>query len=481
MLAAGNTIYLASSSDPSLRGLLVEVGGSGGTVTNGTSGNSSAASPEALVGQIVAERGNVTLAGLAVNQLGRVSATTSINENGSILLQAGDHGSMSPSGSIGISGTPQAGTGGQLVLGPKSATEVTLDSADPSTTVDSVPQLKSDIQLSGYDIEMLAGSVARATSGTIEATAALSQNEPQPSQSDGSRFYLAPGALLDVSGASIVLPVSSNVIPVQLRGSELADSPLQQNGPLRSQTVYVDIRQGTPLADVSGEIAAIGHNVVERNLAGGTITIQSHGDALLAPGSEVDVAGGQIQYTPGYLNTTRLLTAQDQIVGIGSANPNVIYKGIALTVTVSDPKWGVSKTYSSVQGTYAPGYVEGKDAGTLSLSAPAFVFDGAVNASTVAGIYQRQPDQSVPEGDLYRPYNQVPQAATLLVGTPGNDFVVGNVTTASDAGASGAAQCRRQRLQSAERCAAGRLHRLGAAPGVARCPGVWKRRHLHQR
>ena len=172
--------------------------------------------------------------------------------------------------------------------------------------------------MSGNNVQILSGSVVRATGGEINITAAQSLGEPTPpATSDGSRVYVASGAELDVSGASIVLPVSTNVIPVQLRGTELADSPLQQNGPLRSQTVYVDIRTGTPLANISGEIAAIGYNVVERNLNGGTITINSAGDAILAPGSTVDVAGGYIQYTGGYLNTTDLLTTTGQIVPIG--------------------------------------------------------------------------------------------------------------------------------------------------------------------
>ena len=430
MMAAGDTIYLASSSDPSLRGLLVQIGGSGGTVTNGAGVNATA-SPSQIIGQIAAADGNVTLAGYAVNQLGRVSATTSINENGSIRLQAGDHGGIGASGATGVSGTLLPGTGGTLVAGPHSITEVTLDTTDPSTTVDSVPQLKSDVNLSGYSVQLLNGAVARATGGTIEVTAEQAPREPlAPSASDGSRVYLAPGAELDVSGASITLPVASNVIAVQLRGSELANSPLQQNGPLRSQTVYVDIRQGTPLADVSGEIAAIGHNVIERNLAGGSISIQSHGDVIIANGAQLNVAGGQIDYTGGYLNTSYLLTAQGQIVNIGQASPNIAYAGIANNTTVADPKWGVSKTYASIPTLYSPGYVEGKDAGSLSLSAPEFIFDGSVTAGTVAGMYQRLPDQSMAAGSLYRPYNQVPQAATLTIGTPGSDFVVGNLIIA---------------------------------------------------
>ena len=440
LMAAGSQIYLASSTDPNLRGLLVEVGGNGGTLTNGVAANGAAVSPDRLVGQILAADGNVTLAGLAVNQLGRVSATTSINENGSIRLQAGDQGTIQGSQSIGGVNTLVPGEGGALTLGAHSSTEVTLDTADPSTTIDANAQLKSDINLAGDSIQILDGAALRATSGMIELTAQQSAGSTlSASQTDGSRIYVAPGAVLDVSGASTTLPVTANVISAQLRGAELANSPLQQSGALRGQTVYVDIRehgtradgstwQGTPLADISGEIAAIGHNVVERNLSGGTIALRSHGDVILAQGSTLDLAGGQIQYTGGVIDTTKLVTAGGQTVDIGSANPNVFYTGIANTTTANDPKWGTSSTSNVAGGTYVPGYVEGKDAGTLQISAPAFVFDAGVKASTAAGVYQRLPDQTTPAGALYRGYDQVPAAASLTIGTPGSDFVVGNVT-----------------------------------------------------
>ncbi len=79
-------------------------------MTNGVASNSSVKTPEQLVGQILATDGNVTLAGLAVNQLGRVSATTSINKNGSIYLQADAGGTISQSGAAGVSGTLRRGT-----------------------------------------------------------------------------------------------------------------------------------------------------------------------------------------------------------------------------------------------------------------------------------------------------------------------------------------------------------------------------------
>jgi len=80
ILGAGNTVYLASTTDPAMRGLLIAVDGqqvaANSTVTN--------------AGQISAARGNVTLAGLVVNQAGTISATTSVNANGSIYLIAGN-------------------------------------------------------------------------------------------------------------------------------------------------------------------------------------------------------------------------------------------------------------------------------------------------------------------------------------------------------------------------------------------------------
>ena len=445
VLAAGSSIYLASNTDPSMRGLLVEVGGTGGNVTNGVAGNSTATSSDQLVGQILAKDGNVTLAGLAVNQLGRVSATTSINENGSIILQAGDGGTIVGSGTVGDPVSPIGGRGGTLTLGTASSTDVTLDGSDPSTTIDSNPQLKSAVSMTGNSIQIDGGALVRATSGIVTIAAqAAAQESVQPSQSDGSRLYVAPGATIDVSGASTTLPVSVNVIPVQLRGSELANSPLQQNGPLRGQTIYVDIRQhgtradgtpwqGTPLADVSGEIAAIGHNVAERNLTGGTISLQSHGDLLVAAGSTLNLAGGKINYVGGTIDTTKLLTAGGKTVDISAADPNAQYIGIANSTSTGDPKWGTSTTNNLAGGSYVAGYTEGKDAGSLRILAPTFVLDGNVNAATVAGIYQRRPDQPVASpttGAYYRAYDQVPMPASLTIGTSGNDFVTGNVTIA---------------------------------------------------
>jgi filamentous hemagglutinin len=471
ILAAGTSVYLASSDDPSLRGMVVEVGGNG-IVTNGLASNANVSSPQQLVGQIVAQDGNISLAALAVNQYGRLNATTSVNENGSIYLQARDGRVSSAFSSSGEAPEDLPGAGGTLTLGQNSDTEVTLD-ASGATETDSVAQLPSTIMMSGATIDMLQGSVARATGGVIDVYADTDLNgldsllgtsswnvglDNLTDSSDGSRFYMAPGSVLDVSGTSVTLPVSDNVTSADLEASELADSPLQRNGPLQGQTIDFDIDAhgtnsdgstwwGTPVANVEGEILALGRDVAERDLDGGTVNIQSQGDVILAPTSEIDVSGGYVQYTGGYIDTSELLTLWGQLVPIASASSDTPYAGIVTSATTTDAKWGVTQTYQTTPSYYSPGYVQGYDAGTLKLSAPAFIFDGTVSASTVVGPYQTQPTTATDSStwvqdttstgtttySMYRPYDEVPAGATLLIGTPTgaaqpNDFVVGNVT-----------------------------------------------------
>ena len=399
MLAAGNTIYLASSSPiPSLRGLLVEVGGTGGTVTNGTASNSSATTPEQLVGQILASDGNVTLAGLAVNQLGRVSATTSINENGSIYLQAGgsrQHHAIRRRRRERHAAEPA--TGGQLVLGANSDTEVTLDSTDPrprSTACRSCPP-RSRCRATACR-SCRAASPGRPAAPSTSRAAQTPGRADAARRPDGSRVYVAPGAELDVSGANIVLPVSSNVIPVQLRGTELANSPLQQNGPLRSQTVYVDIRTGTPLAEHQRRDRRHrlqrGRAQSDRRHDHDQFARRCHSRAGLDRrcGRRLDPVHRRLLQHHRSAHDHRARSST-------SARPirTCCTRASPTPRPLSDPKWGTSTTYQALQPVYSPGYIEGKNGGTLQLSAPQFVLDSTVDAGVQSGLYQRNPDTAV--------------------------------------------------------------------------------------
>ena len=125
ILAAGKKVYLQSSEDPA--GFLVEVDG-GGTATNTN------------LGKIVAERGNITLIGLAVNQQGTLSATTSVRANGSIRLLAqksarADNPTLLPTGL----------RNGVVTLAKDSVTEVTPEYNNKEETIVSQPFKTSNI------------------------------------------------------------------------------------------------------------------------------------------------------------------------------------------------------------------------------------------------------------------------------------------------------------------------------------------------
>ena len=433
ILAGGQSVYLTQSNDPQLHGLVVEVG-IGGTVTNGDT----AAGAAQQVGEIIAERGNVTLAGLAVNQYGRITATTSVNTNGSIRLLARDSAQVTT-----FNGTKlTAGNGGTLTLGENSVTQVTLDDSS-ETAVDSVAQLKSKIELDGNQVDVLGGSRIVAPGGQVAVTAskstrfasAVSPDNLVENDQSTSRIYVAPDALIDVSGATANVAMERNSLRVELRGSQLADSPEQRDGPLRGQTVYVDVRQsgiradgttwqGTPLADVSGDIAGIGRDVRERNSVGGTISLQSTGDVILAPSSTLNVSGGAVDYSAGRVTTSQLMGTDGKIYDMANADPNRAYTGIVSTYTSQDLRWGVSKTYVLGGGSgvatshYEAGYVEGKDAGSIQVLSTRAVLDSDMVGNTTAGVYQRLAPTALAVNQVFRPYNQLPLGASLTLGYP---------------------------------------------------------------
>lgn len=449
LLAAGSPVYLITSPDKDLRGLLVEVG-VGGTVTNGNAAmNEGNVDPTKLVGQIVAERGNVTLAGLAVNQTGRVSATTTVREGGSIRLQARDGGSVDA-----VVTPPQLGAsnGGWLTLGASSVTEVTLADDPDDTTVDANEQPRSRIQLQGRDVMVLEDSRITATGGDIAitalanpgvSTAALTPPAIEGTKNDGSRIYIADGATLDVSGASVELDMEHNVVRAELRGDELADSPIQRDGALRGEAVFVDVRQhgtradgtswqGTPIGDVSGQISLVNRDVKERNLNGGTVSLASQGDVIVASGSTIDLSGGVATYRDGFINTTQLLGQDGRVYDIANADPNLVYVGTTSVYTVQYERWGETEKFRTFgdSGRFEQGYVEGRDAGKLSILSPRSILDGDLVANVTIGRYQRQAATELAAGAT-RPYDQLPLGAALILGrereTNSNDRVTGSV------------------------------------------------------
>ncbi len=445
ILGAGQRAFLLASTDPTLRGLLIAVG-DGGTVTN-------AGATDGLggIGDISAARGNVTLAGLAVNQNGRVSATTTVRTNGSIRLQAGD----TPNTQLNQGGVLQTDREGAVTLGANSVTEVTLEGSSNDKTVDANVQPKSRIDIAGASIDLLQNARVTATSGNVTMNAVVSPFGLLPGTvPDAGRIYMADGATIDVSGAVVQESVADNSLEVQLRGSEFANSPQQRNGALRGQTVWVDQRLhgtnpdgstwiGTPIADLSGDAATVQRDVFQRNLTGGTVSMATSGAFIQSSGATINISGGAIDWQAGYVKTSTLLGTNGVAYDIGSADPNRSYAGTLDSISASDPHWGTSVTAASFgrnpKGIWTAGYVEGKDAGTLAIVAPHVILDGAVNGSVQIGPLQRNAATAIPNGMLYRWSDQVPLGGQLILGNGGavgdlaQSEYLGNVTFGSGA------------------------------------------------
>lgn len=383
LAAAKDKVYLATSDDLNLRGLLVEVAG-GGDLTH--SGNISAA------------HGNVSLLGFAINQNGVVSASTSVRVNGSIRLLAREVDSVTlQNGSYVITSTrsERGGTSSKVTFGTGSVTEVLPDLADKTTAVDEQPRQRSTVEVTAKQIRLDENALIHATSGKVTLTASKTPNQPATNGTvrNDSRIELAPNSRIDVAGTtSTVLPMERNEVTVELRANELHDSPLQRDGVLRGKKVVVDVRKGTPLADVSGAVAGIQRDIGERSSKGGDVSLTSEGDLIVRQGAVVDVSGGSVRYQEGYINTTKLL-AQGKLVDIGDADPKVHYDAVLGQYSRTDHKWGVTQNWTmpgmQTQGVFEPGYVQGAAAGTINLKSSALRLDGELRGGVQAGPYQR--------------------------------------------------------------------------------------------
>ena len=385
ILAAGQKVYLQASDSPDLRGLLVEVDAGGKAWNTAT-------------GQISSTLGNVSMVGLAVNQDGRVSATTSVQSNGSVRLLARDtvNVELSPT----LQPTLKTARAGAVTFGTGSRTEIDTDTATAAKTAGpDQAQPRSSVEVVGRQIEMRAGSTIRVPGGLVSLTALPNPSVTRPTGDSPlpvdpeSRIRLETGSRIDVAGSVADVNLARNLVAVELRTNELRDSPVQRDGALRGETVVVDSRVGTPLADVSGAVASVSQDVRERTTAGGTVTLISQGDVVLDQGAVIDVSGGAVNYLGGVLQSSRVVAADGRVVDISQADPSRVYQAVSNpTVDVVYQKWGVIETRAvSGIGRFQAGYTEGRDAGTVQFAAPGLVVNGDLLGNVRTSEFQRTP------------------------------------------------------------------------------------------
>jgi len=425
ILAAGRQVGVQAhnSEDPSLRGLDVWVGVVGeneGRVTN--------------AGIIEAATGSVTIVGRDIEQRGIIHSSTSVSLNGRIDLLASYGAVANPnfdnSGAVGSGFSPFLSQyTGSVTFADSSVTQILPDYADKSTVPGTKLPEVSQINIEGQIVSFGAQSYLIATSGNIGIRAGVWPYR----DTDGSRtifdaagsveagltsnfelgvqrflfktgqILVNKGATIDVSGTTnAAVDLSKYLMKVELRGSELADSPLQRTSSVRGKSMTVDIRKsgtyggrqwlGTPLGDLTGIANVVQSDVSQLTAGGGSISMQAGDSVVIERGAIVDVSGGYFSNSGGKIKTTQLLRGGN-LINIANATPDIKYDGIFQeTSTRSSSKWGVSKTYTKPLAptggyTEAP-YVEGAGGGTFSATAPVVDLSGDIVGQTVTGPRQ---------------------------------------------------------------------------------------------
>ncbi len=395
VLAAGRSVYLSYSNtnNSSLRGMLVEV--SAGTEPVDLS------SVIRNSGSVSADRGNVTLAALAINQSGRVSATSATLANGSIYLQARDNGNTRR---------------GTVTLAAGSLTETPLDSTDKTTLreADSFAAFRPVVNIQAASI-IDDGRIA-SPSGSVTLDAKDTSNPAN------ARIYLGAGSSIDASGAWSDASSASNLLTFKVTSNELKDSPDQKNGILHGQVVTVDLRAGSSLLDLSGYQQNQARSLAQKAATGGEVTLNTTGDLIQRTGSTVDVSGGGVRYQGGVEATTRLIGSDGKVYDIATAPEALTYVAVADKFTQSSPRWGYSQSFgNALGGAVQPDYVQGAAGGSLQISMGAglngLVLDGALRGGVTVGARQLA---------------AAPRGATLSIGSfdpikTSQDFGVGDV------------------------------------------------------
>jgi len=417
IVASGSDVYLGSSTDPSLRGLLVAVSpAANGGVTIDPTGNISVA------------RGNITLVGLAINQAGTLAATSALEQNGSIelLARAVDPAIAANTSLDSTVLDPQTQTG-TVTVAPGSQTTVRIDPTDAATlplTDPTASKLRSTIEIQGLNIAIggngPAGSTLLEAHGgdiTVNARAALSSGYQigdgslLGTQNSAAVVQIGADARLDVSGLqNVPMDGGQNYVYIdRLTSLNLANAPFQRTGFLLGQGVYLNLQNAPSWINVSSLLAAIAQSQAQRNTAGGTIALQAEGSVKVAAGAVLNVSGGSMAVSAATGRTTQLVTANGQVVSLNSASSSdtqyVAFSDGGTTNTV-DTNEGINVTSSWQAPAYTQlgGYVQGANAGTLEIYAPTASISATLLGQATRGPYQR---------------NTPPAGGQLLIGSSG--------------------------------------------------------------
>ncbi|MDI4233284.1 filamentous hemagglutinin family protein [Bradyrhizobium sp. Arg237L] len=410
-------------------------------------------------GLVFAQQGDITMAGRNLLQDGLLLSTTSVNQRGTIhLLNSASDAS------------------GNVTLTANAVTAILpeLDSSDTALNSqrDALIAASGGNPLAIGQFDNLSPLADRKDRSRVEIVSGGTVNFQNNSLtlgqggdvavSAGKRVFAETGATIDVSGSrGVLLPVSANVIKVNIQGNELRDSPQNRDsGALINQDVWIDARDlilvpaGTGgyatdryytaggLLEVSGYLNTTAHKIGEWTAIGGSITLAAP-EVVAQKGSTFNISGGSVQYEAGYVRETMLLGSDGRLHGVNDARADMTFYGVGEGFIRKHERWNVTEVWTSPFGRgresvrWEEGYAIGRDAGQLILSTPTSVFEGDIVAQVLTGERQNSARPANSTDGYKIGQNQAALAGQLnvgqytgqgLTGVYDSTIVVGDVT-----------------------------------------------------
>lgn len=379
-------------------------------------------------GVILAQLGDVTLAGRDVLQDGVAIATTSVSARGAVHLL-----------------TPAKDAQARVTLGANATTAVLLEAND-ETAVDGQRDLlieesrrlneerrlavvpsqwdnlsrledrrdQSRVEIvSGGGVAFHDGSLTLATGGQIAVSTGNGGTNL------GGRVLVNDGAALDVAGAlGVRVAMESNSVRIDVQGNELRDSPGNRDSrSLNNSELWIDRRSLVHIAadfdaltnphgyqrdrwytaggllEVGGYLDTAGHTIGEWAAAGGAITLAG-AEVVTQTRSSINLSGGTLDVQDGFIRQSWVRANNGRLYEVSSAPGDMLYEGVYRGYEVSSVRWGENATRRFYDPLIAPthryesGYTVGRDAGQLRISAPTVVLEGQLDTSVFTGDRQ---------------------------------------------------------------------------------------------
>lgn len=361
-------------------------------------------------GQIIADSGLAGMYGGTVRQQGLIRSVTAFKRKGQIELLASDRVILDK-GSRTITPPPDLEEDAKEKFNEQTAfnfgkIDITgYKSYDPQSTIETPVPLKV-IENRG---------TLEAPSGAINLTAS-------------ERVYLDNGSTTSVSGLWNDMEAKDRQLTVQFSSVILKDEQQQKYGPLKGKTITIDTLTGSAIGDISSPLYGLDRTARQRSTAGGTITIDAaSGDTIVRDGATVAFAGGGFHYKAGSVDTTKLVSGSN-IYDISNATGNLHYDGILGQKNANNKIFGLADSGLPASLSNAtPAYVEGSNAGSLTVNSRYVVLDGTLDGSVQRGLYQTKSTEPInSQGNVKARGRVEPVGGTLTIGVAPKDATNAN-------------------------------------------------------